>query len=1599
MEGEINEEPEPIFEQISAHGTRNPDTVDANGPYGTGIPFDPYYEGDPITFDAQIEPEDEHENYKFRWDLDSDGLFDGPGDSSTDYFGEDGESAMTRTMYDDVTGKALVQAWDGSWSWDYYSGNVQDEPTINSYYGYVGGSARTWGWQFEVTKDSQADQIGAWFGVYPDFYYNFRIWDDTPTVIAEVLSPTMSYGDWTWHSITPVDLYAGTTYTITYYLYALYGFSPTNTNPGGPTSDGIVVPGSAFSDWGNVYPTTPFSQRPAVDFHYTCRYAVPNVIEDTAEILVWNREPSVFGPEISPTVTREGSMDAEFTAWMVDLGLMDEWEFQWDFGDGTQSNWQRIPSMAGGASVLWLHSFYGYMDPMFNPLRDELGEFPSDPNGWLTRYEEWDCGPQGGNNMPTLEYLLGFNVVIVGTTWSPLDQAGMGNLMADYVDAGGNAITIWLSEGSESWGMTGRWMDEDYNILVPTGRQFATRSLGTVYDPTHPIMDGISTLSTTLRQAAGDVETGATRLADFTIDDYVLAGYRDAGNKGPGTGRIAGLNMFPHPSYASGDVLPLMANAIKWACGGIRPTVLQQPYQLPPISHIYRDDHPTHVTPTDQFIPTVRVRDDDHCIDRVLGEPFYYDENFNRGWGVYGDNPPTDWTILDLGAPPPAAWDYNDWHRYMFYSSYPGGTGTYAARVYYYPEEDQDEELITPSIDVSGYSTVDVNYATYYNDMTTSTMDYGYVDVRFDGGSWNNVYTFSNSDEYGDMSHTITVPSGTDTMQVRWRYVAFSEYYWYVDSLEVKSGSDTLLSENFNTGWGTYGNNPPSGWTILDHGVPRLPWNYNDWHRYTYYSSYPGGDGTQGARCYYYPYENSNEWLISPMMDLTSGAYSTVNLEFNYYWYRYDGYTNSDIHVGYLKYRLDGVGSWVTIDEYHDTETVGFASYDLSVAIGHQVEILFQFVSPAFNYLGGYGWWNLDNFHFEGIPELKHVYGMSPWIEGPPVTVANVFPTVTGIENVPDVVPEKQVVTIEGLNIVDPALYEETEEFWYRWDFDDGTGTPWIYKGKMEMLDILFVHSFESTGDSGPWIDPIAAAIRSHPQVNILDFWNIGYYDHWAAPSLAYMQNYDVVFYGNNYGWYPAGWDGLREDLGDNLADYVDSGGAVATFMTTYGGNPLFNLRGRYIDDDYGPFDNRQYAFGSPTLGTVYYPNHDVMVGVEDLRSELVFSGDLPLTAGATLLADWVNGNSAIGVKEHPNGARTLHYGAASYGNGAMGADFHLFIRQVIDWTFTGVIVTPEIDPEVKTFGDNGIYNVDLQLCDDDMNWEWNPGDPQPTYVGPVTDDPMDWVSHNYMPIEVLNTDPVISPRMKAYAELDLSLRMSGTKTHEATMTLYENGVNIGETAVTRVPGSPNIGVISNKDIMVTKGFEYEIVIVVDPQGDGGANPTWLFDMVFPDGKFKQFKHTFNDEHGWEWTITSSELKGALLGHDIIFEAEADDVGSDDLAFVWNFGDSTPHGIHLYANVDQGTAVDGVSDEAVVIFDQLSNRDDPFEKPANDIRTPADNPMHVEDMISHVFDDSQPYYYYVTLIVMDDDVDDDYPSTQLHASPGCDLAFLELDFR
>jgi hypothetical protein len=355
-----------------------------------------------------------------------------------------------------------------------------------------------------------------------------------------------------------------------------------------------------------------------------------------------------------------------------------------------------------------------------------------------------------------------------------------------------------------------------------------------------------------------------------------------------------------------------------------------------------------------------------------------------------------------------------------------------------------------------------------------------------------------------------------------------------------------------------------------------------------------------------------------------------------------------------------------------------------------------------------------------------------------------------------------------------------------------------------------------------------------------------------------------------------------------------------------------------------------------------------------------------------------------------------VNIGQGVYNPGIGQPNINELMENAINWCFPGIVNDPVLDTVTHPYGDNGIYTADLILLDDDMNWRWTPGDGsvQPVYVGPVGEEEM-WMSHNYIPIEILNVDPTILPRIEAFADLDLSIRQSGQKKNSAEMILLENGVQVGYAKVDRDPGAPDVAVM-HATIHMTKGYDYELYVNYLPEDGDGANPCWIFEGHFPDGKIKELKHTFNSNDPDDRTWNLGSVKALMLGHDITFRSQAYDPGSDDLAFIYNFGDCTPHGINIYENVDPTTAHEGVSDEASLIFNQVAGYPW-FDRPLNDMRSPEYNPMYVSDTITHVFDESQPYYYFVTLTVLDDDVGDGYPTTYLNGG-GYDMEFVEIDF-
>jgi hypothetical protein len=322
-------------------------------------------------------------------------------------------------------------------------------------------------------------------------------------------------------------------------------------------------------------------------------------------------------------------------------------------------------------------------------------------------------------------------------------------------------------------------------------------------------------------------------------------------------------------------------------------------------------------------------------------------------------------------------------------------------------------------------------------------------------------------------------------------------------------------------------------------------------------------------------------------------------------------------------------------------------------------------------------------------------------------------------------------------------------------------------------------------------------------------------------------------------------------------------------------------------------------------------------------------------------------------------------------------------------WAWGAYIPTEILDTVYHDYGDNGIYDCYIQVIDDDIWWDLS--GPQPVFRG--TGDPADWISEddNHFPIEVLNVDPWISREgIQARIAMDLVIRVTGEPGEMTYMNLWRGGYFMGGVSLDHqgnqqyatLPAVLNMGNIN----------EYWVEVIYTGT-DGGARPTWVFQGRFSTGHTKELKKVMKEGDNY-WKITADQLKLMIVGEPIVFTAQGDDVGSDDLAFWWQYGDGGED-IHVWANADNTMAV-GEPCTLKDLFNAHPSRDPDFVRPVNDVRSPLLKPMSASDEAVHAFEESG--FYLVTLTMPDDDVGDGYPSFQFYnEGGGYDMEYYEVD--
>lgn len=168
----------------------------------------------------------------------------------------------------------------------------------------------------------------------------------------------------------------------------------------------------------------------------------------------------------------------------------------------------------------------------------------------------------------TLADLAGYDIVFLtnNTQWQEsgaVDPVVIGDLLADYVDAGGKVIVNQFAYSYDAWKLSGRFITGQYGPFTPsTTDANIDTSLGTILVPGHPILEGVSELDYSGFVQNVGLAPGATALANWANGELFLAV----------NSNVVALNALPSlgngdPLQWTGDLPTLYQNAVHWLSG------------------------------------------------------------------------------------------------------------------------------------------------------------------------------------------------------------------------------------------------------------------------------------------------------------------------------------------------------------------------------------------------------------------------------------------------------------------------------------------------------------------------------------------------------------------------------------------------------------------------------------------------------------------------------------------------------------------------------------------------------------------------------------------------------------------------------------------------------------------------------------------------------------------------------------------------------------------------------------------------------------------------------------------------------------------------
>jgi N-acetylneuraminic acid mutarotase len=209
------------------------------------------------------------------------------------------------------------------------------------------------------------------------------------------------------------------------------------------------------------------------------------------------------------------------------------------------------------------------------------------------------------NGTPTLSQLEQYNIVFAFSNNGWNNATGMGDVLADYQDAGGVVVVGTFAYDSRGpWLLAGRWVTGGYTPFNSSANINFSTNTANITMPAHCLMQGVSTLTAFYRNGV-TLTSGATAVAVWTDGPPAVAYKANNGHTAVGINAYLGQN----PQNFSGDWGKTIVNAGRCylvPCGtpSPTPTATATATHTPTATPTATATHTPTATPTATHTPT-----------------------------------------------------------------------------------------------------------------------------------------------------------------------------------------------------------------------------------------------------------------------------------------------------------------------------------------------------------------------------------------------------------------------------------------------------------------------------------------------------------------------------------------------------------------------------------------------------------------------------------------------------------------------------------------------------------------------------------------------------------------------------------------------------------------------------------------------------------------------------------------------------------------------------------------------------------------------------------------------------------------------------------